>query len=136
MRAAAAFTQGPVGASTAVLGGANALGLLISLATNSHLHLDLIGTGAIAVAAMSTQAGVPGSAQAISASCVTLWAVKLASFLVYRALQVRRDARLETTLATAKGATGFWLISFLWGAVVSLPHTLAAAVPVAPRPAL
>jgi steroid 5-alpha reductase family enzyme len=132
---AAAFS-GPAGTSTAVLGGANLLGLLISLATGSHLHLDLIGTGAIGVAAMATKGGVPGSLQGISASCVTLWAVKLTSFLVYRALQIKRDARLETTLSTAKGASGFWLISFLWGALVSLPHTLAAAVPVAARPEL
>ena len=41
---AAAFS-GPAGTSTAILGGANLLGLLISLATGSHLHLDLIGTG-------------------------------------------------------------------------------------------
>ena len=41
---------------------------------------------------------------------------------------VKTDARLEATLSTASGRLGFWLISFLWGWIVSLPHTLAAGV--------
>jgi protein-S-isoprenylcysteine O-methyltransferase Ste14 len=35
---------------------------------------------------------------------------------------------------SASGQVGFWLISFLWGWLVSLPHTLAAGVPLAERP--
>ena len=60
---------------------------------------------------------------------------KLASFLFYRVLQTKHDARLGDMLSTVSGAATFWVASFLWGWLVSLPHTLAAGVPVAARPA-
>ena len=119
--------------STVVFAAANALGLGISLATGWHYHLDLLGTGAFAAAAFAT-AGTE-LRQRASAACVGLWAVKLAGFLFYRALQTHRDGRLEDVLATSAGATGFWTISLAWGVVVSLPHTLAAGVATASRPA-
>lgn len=122
----------PVATSAAVFGAANALGLGISAVTGWHYHLDLIGTGVFAVAAYATR-GVT-LAQGCSAAAVALWAGKLASFLFYRALLTKHDARLTDTLATTSGQAGFWVVSFLWGWVVSLPHTLAAAVPVAERP--
>ena len=65
---------------------------------------------------------------------MALWATKLASFLFYRALQVKHDARLSETLSTTSGMIGFWTISFLWGFLVSLPHVLGAGVPVGERP--
>ena len=37
-------------------------------------------------------------------------------------------------LSTFSGQVGFWLISFLWGWLVSMPHTLAAGVPAEARP--
>lgn len=122
----------PVGTSAAIFGAANALGLGISATTGWHYHLDLIGTGVFAVAAFATK-GVT-RAQGLSAAAVGVWACKLASFLFYRALIMKRDARLDETLSTSSGQIGFWVISFLWGWLVSLPHTLAAGVPVAERP--
>ena len=100
-------------------------------ATGWHYHLDLIGTGVFAVAALALRGAT--LAQGCSAGAVALWACKLASFLFFRALQTKRDGRLEDTLATTSGQVGFWTISFLWGWVVSLPHTLAAMVPVSER---
>jgi steroid 5-alpha reductase family enzyme len=110
-----------------VFASANLVGFGVSAATGSHLHLDLIGTGAFAAAVYFGRA--PGIRQLVSAACIGLWSSRLALFLFYRVLQVKHDARLDETLSTTSGAAGFWFISALWGIVCSLPHTLAAAGP-------
>lgn len=123
----------PVATSAAVFGAANALGLGISAIFNGcHLHLDLIGTGAFAVAAWALRGTTV--AQQASAGAVAAWAVKLASFLFFRACITKKDLRLDETLSTFSGQFGFWFISFLWGWLVSLPHTLATGVPIGERP--
>ena len=127
------LVSSPLATSAAAFGAANALGFGISAATGWHYHLDLLGTGVFAVAALATK-GVT-RAQGLSAGAVALWAGKLASFLFYRALINKNDGRLDETLSTTSGQVGFWTISFLWGYLVSLPHTLAATVPIAERPA-
>lgn len=119
--------------SALVFGAGNAVGFGISVATNWHYHLDLIGTGVFTVAALAV-GGRGDLRQTLSSAGVALWATKLASFLFYRVLQVKHDARLDNTLSTTTGAFGFWFISFLWGFVVSLPHTIATGVPLAGRP--
>ena len=124
----------PLTTSAVIFGGANALGLGVSIATGWHYHLDLIGTGAFAVAAAAT-AGAEAR-QRLSAGFVGLWSAKLAGFLFYRALQTHHDARLDKTLSTAKGAAGFWGVSFIWGFVCALPHTVAAGVALSARPPL
>ena len=129
---APSLVASPVASSAAIFGAANALGFGISAATGWHYHLDLIGTGIFAVAAFATKGA--SLAQGCSAAAVGLWACRLAGFLFYRALIVKRDARLEETLSTTSGQAGFWTISFAWGWLVSLPHTLAAGVPLAERP--
>lgn len=109
---------------------ANAVGFAISLLSGgSHKHLDLIGTGAFAVAALSTSTSFATSGLTgiqLSAACVALWASKLASFLFFRALQVKHDQRLTETLATTSGTFLFWFVSLFWGVVCSLPHSLGA----------
>ena len=123
----------PIATSAAVFGVANAVGLGISAVFNGcHLHLDLIGTGAFAVAAWALRGTT--LAQQASAGAVAAWAVKLASFLFFRACITKKDLRLDESLSTFSGQFGFWLISFLWGWLVSLPHTLATGVPLAERP--
>eukprot|EP00594_Rhizosolenia_setigera_P019126 CAMPEP_0178978948 /NCGR_PEP_ID=MMETSP0789-20121207/25519_1 /TAXON_ID=3005 /ORGANISM="Rhizosolenia setigera, Strain CCMP 1694" /LENGTH=276 /DNA_ID=CAMNT_0020668897 /DNA_START=228 /DNA_END=1058 /DNA_ORIENTATION=+ len=121
-----------------IYGGVNALGFLISVVSGSHLHLDLLGTGAFAIASIPSLAaalksitGVGGVAASagnlrllLSSSSVTLWGGKLALFLFYRALQVKHDARLDEQLETVAGTSVFWFISVVWGVVCSLPHTL------------
>ena len=119
--------------SAAVFGIANTLGFGISVATGSHLHLDLIGTGVFAASALVLRGAT--RSQNLSAAAIALWSAKLASFLFYRVLQTKHDARLGDMLSTVSGAATFWVASFLWGWLVSLPHTLAAGVPVAARPA-
>lgn len=131
--AAALGAPAALATSAGAFGAANALGFGISLATGSHLHLDLIGTGVFALAALSLRG--TELRQRLSAGAIALWSSKLAAFLFYRACAGSgRDARLEETLSTTSGAAGFWTISFLWGFVVSLPHTLAAGVPLSVRP--
>jgi len=121
----------PLATSAKIFGAANLLGLGVSLATGSHYHLDLLGTGAFTLAAIATAGSDPR--QLVSAAAVGIWSAKLAAFLVYRVFQTTHDARLDDTLASASGAVGFWTISCLWGWLVSLPHTIAAATP-GPRP--
>jgi len=121
-----------MGRSAAVFGFANTLGLGVSLATGSHVHLDLIGTGAFIPAAWATQGA--GLRSRLSAGVIGLWALRLASFLFYRALQTGHDARLDQTLSTAGGAIGFWAISWLWGVLTCLPHVLGSGI--ADRPKL
>jgi len=116
---------GPVLLSAGALGATNLLGLGISLATGSHAHLDLIGSGSFAVVAWLTS-GVDLRSK-LSGGIISLWAVRLALFLFYRALQVGHDLRLDETLATTGGAVGFWAVSFLWGFITALPHTLGAS---------
>ena len=78
-----------------VFASANLVGFGVSAATGSHLHLDLIGTGAFAAAVYFGRA--PGIRQLVSAACIGLWSSRLALFLFYRALQVKHDARLPFT---------------------------------------
>lgn len=106
---------------------ANVLGFVVSLLTGgSHLHLDLLGTGAFAIAALPTGLASPIPRVQLSAACVTLWSTKLASFLFFRATKMKHDSRLTDTLSTTSGTFGFWFVSLLWGCLCSLPHSLGA----------
>lgn len=122
---ASVFDNAPLFRSVSVISGVNLLGLAISLATGSHLHLDLIGTNAFTFAALPSllQKGVVSRVRA-SSLAVVVWGVKLSSFLFFRALRVKTDVRLDETLSSTGGTVGFWVISALWGILCSLPHTL------------
>lgn len=102
----AVMSLGPVAASAAIFGAANAVGFGISVVTNWHFHLDLIGTGVFALVALLVQG--PGQVQQLSAAAVALWATKLSSFLFFRVLHTKRDARLEKLLSTVAGTASFW----------------------------
>jgi len=123
---AVVFDNGPFWQAQSMLAGANALGLAISLATGSHLHLDLVGTGAFALSAtVPFSIGAPMLPRVKwSSIAVFTWGAKLAGFLFFRALKVKKDARLTDTLSTSGGTAMFWALSWLWGAVCSLPYTL------------
>jgi steroid 5-alpha reductase family enzyme len=120
----------PFRTSTSILAIANMIGCLISVLTHSHLHIDLIGTGAFALVGLypilfAADVATTGNGRILwSSAAVTAWGTKLASFLFYRALVLQHDARLTSTLSTATGMVAFWTISFVWGLVCSLPHTL------------
>ena len=108
----------------------NFVGMLISLSfPGVQYHLDLLGTGSFALAStyiMLTQSSLL-QAQVLSSWTVIIWSTKLALFLFYRAIQVKEDARLGSTLSTKPGVVFFWLLSFLWGVISSLPHSLGLA---------
>ena len=133
---AALFDNGPFWQTQVVFVGLNGLGLLISLATGSHLHLDLLGTGAFAAAAtvpfFSDTPILPRVK--LSSIAVLTWALKLAGFLFFRAIKVKKDARLTDTLSSGSGAAIFWIISALWGIICSLPFTLGATSSVPGNP--
>jgi steroid 5-alpha reductase family enzyme len=119
------FNNAPFNLSTGIFAAANALGFVISILTGSHLHLDLLGTGAFALASLPTLTSQASSTRILfSSGAVAIWGTKLASFLFYRALKVKTDTRLDEQLSTIGGTSQFWFVSLLWGLVCSLPHTL------------
>jgi hypothetical protein len=102
------FNNAPLIKSTVTFALANGLGWIISLATGSHVHLDLIGTGAFAVAGLSSILGDTGGVLdrvQLSGGMMALWGVKLAGFLFFRALQVGHDKRLDETLSSFSGTS-------------------------------
>jgi len=103
----------------------NAVGFLISITTGSHLHLDLIGTGAFALATIPTllQDNVAIHAQ-WSSWAVALWGTKLASILFFRATQIGHDKRLEELLLTSAGVFQFWFVTLVWNVLSSMPYLL------------
>ena len=123
--AGSVFDSAPFWKSSGIILGANALGFAINLACPTcHYHVDLLGTGAFAAAALPTLLSSPIQRIQWSSAAVTAWSVKLAGFLFYRVLQTKHDARLDAQLADPTSAAGFWFVSALWGLVCSLPHTL------------
>lgn len=118
------FDNAPFTGSLSIYAAINALGFVISILTGSHLHLDLLGTGAFTLASLPTLLSATSLRVALSSAAVCTWGAKLAGFLFFRALKVKTDGRLDGTLSTASGAFGFWFVSFIWGIVSSLPFTL------------
>lgn len=118
------FYNAPFIQSISIYSLVNILGFAISILTGSHLHLDLLGTGAFAIASLPSLLSSTCTRVTLSSAAVVTWGVKLASFLFFRALKVKTDGRLDDTLSTASGTFGFWFISFVWGVLSSLPHTM------------
>mmetsp|Transcript_10677 Transcript_10677/g.25702 ORF Transcript_10677/g.25702 Transcript_10677/m.25702 type:complete len:360 (-) Transcript_10677:29-1108(-) len=117
-------TENPLFKSIGIYAFADFLvGFVISVLTGSHLHLDLIGTGAFAVAAVpflwSSVSHIRWSSAAIF-----LWGTKLSLFLFYRATKVKHDNRLTDLLATPQGSFQFWFLTFIWNVLASLPFLL------------
>ncbi len=120
--AAAAFSWAPCRRAAAIFAAANGTGLAISVASGgSHLHLDLIGSGAFVAAAAATRGHHLRTR--LSAALVGVWGARLASFLFYRVVnsETQHDARLGRT-----SSRDFWAASFVWGVICSLPHTVGA----------
>lgn len=115
----------PIWKANSVYAACSAAGFLISVATGSHVHLDLIGTGSFAAAALPgiLKENAPIHVQ-WSSYAVFVWAAKLASFLFYRAIQVGNDKRLEGLLLTSTGTFQFWLITLVWNIFCSMPYLL------------
>ena len=82
------FDNAPFFQFNRVMLAANALWFVVSLISGgSHLHLDLLGTGAFAIAAIPTGLASSIPRVHLSAACVSLCATELASFLFFRALK-------------------------------------------------
>jgi steroid 5-alpha reductase family enzyme len=98
------FDNAPFTGSLSIYAAINALGFVISILTGSHLHLDLLGTGAFTLASLPTLLSATSLRVALSSAAVCTWGAKLAGFLFFRALKVKTDGRLDGTLSTASGA--------------------------------
>jgi hypothetical protein len=138
----AIFSNAPFFQSLQIYTASNVIGLLISLLTKSHIHLDLIGTGAFAIASILPYMGIALQKTSstidasllissgalgritLSTAAVTIWGTKLAGFLFYRAMQLKKDQRLVELFKTVSGTCTFWSFSLVWGILCSLPHTL------------
>ena len=103
------FDDAPLHQSSLIFLGTNVLGFLISCFTGSHIHLDLLGTGAFALASLPTLLSSSCSRVRLSSAAVFVWGSKLASFLFFRALKVKTDGRLEDTLSTVSGTCKTYL---------------------------
>mmetsp|Transcript_23887 Transcript_23887/g.58984 ORF Transcript_23887/g.58984 Transcript_23887/m.58984 type:complete len:349 (+) Transcript_23887:16-1062(+) len=118
---------GGIGASATIVGLSNLFGLVFTLTTGSQKATDLVGSGCFAVSALSTFiiGGQAGDARALaSTSLISVWSIRLASFLFYRIMNTKTDNRLSNVFATTTGTVGFWIFSFLWGFLVLLPHSM------------
>lgn len=126
------FDNGPFFQSQKIFLISNVIGYLITLVASKHYHVDLLGTGAFASAALPhllmnlpTATGA-ASAQRIrwSASAVIAWSSKLALFLLCRVVATGgHDNRLTEILENPVWSAGFWGYSLFWGMLCSLPHT-------------
>ena len=109
------FDNAPFTQSSLIILGANAVGFFISLLTGSHLHLDLLGTGAFALASLPTllSSHCTSMRVTLSSAAVVTWGTKLASFLFFRALKVKTDTRLDDTLSTVSGTCEYIMYIYL-----------------------
>jgi steroid 5-alpha reductase family enzyme len=131
----------PLYTSMLTFGICDCIGLFISFYIGTHLHLDLIGTGAFAIVSgryilqhlfisgegPTSSIPTPSTRTWISSIAVFVWAMKLTVFLTYRAFHVNEDGRLTDLLSTMSGSIQFWFITWIWNVVTSLPYLLALA---------
>jgi len=123
------FDNAPFLKSSSIILLSNLVGFIVSIVTGSHLHLDLIGTGAFSIAALPTLLSSDVLRVKLSSAAVCAWGAKLAGFLFFRALKLSHDTRLDDTLSTVGGTAGFWFFSAVWGLICALPHTLGTTSP-------
>ena len=131
--------------SCAVVAAVNAAGFGVTAATGSHKITDLCGTaGFIASAAVALRfapAPLAMRSRLLGAAAIA-WGVRLGGYLGYRVVQTGDDERLrpffrapgEAPLDWTRSAfplklAGFWTAQSVWAIAVSLPITLAIAMP-------
>jgi protein-S-isoprenylcysteine O-methyltransferase Ste14 len=110
--------------SAKIIVGTNLVGCLVTLLRpHFHWHVDLLGTGAFALASLAGSVSLNPRIR-FSSWAVMIWSVKLASFLFYRVIQLEQDNRLTEILEVPSSAIGFWIVSTAWGILCSLPHSI------------
>lgn len=125
------FNNAPFWICQKVILGANLAGFFINVIfPYSHYHVEMFGTGAFGAAALAILLGGHQHDNLTprvkySAMAVTLWSIKLATFLIYRLMSKGGyGPRLTEILANPSTAIGYWFISLVWGVICSLPFTL------------
>jgi len=74
--------------------------------------------------------------QILLMGCVSLWTLRLGSFLLQRALKAGGDSRFDDVRHQPAKFTAFWMIQAVWVSVVGLPIYLVNALPPSAVPAL
>jgi len=128
-----------------IAGGANLMGYLLTLATESHKFQDFSGTLPFGLASVATlmQSKNYQATRVLLTSCVCIWSLRLSGYLLYRITQIEEDDRMhtlfpnrdkgETWFRSAKvdsspkigRLTGFWLYQTLWCIVGLAPVYMA-----------
>eukprot|EP01063_Lacrimia_lanifica_P030412 TRINITY_DN482_c1_g1_i7.p1 TRINITY_DN482_c1_g1~~TRINITY_DN482_c1_g1_i7.p1 ORF type:complete len:320 (+),score=107.08 TRINITY_DN482_c1_g1_i7:110-961(+) len=119
----------------------NAAGCVVGLAAGSFRHLDAVGAVANLATVLTAveNAGAAGRAGplAVLATVAGAWAIRLGTFLAYRAAHLGDDSRLAKMKSPA-ACIMVWLMQFVWGYVTVLPVLAGAAAAAkgdAPSPA-
>jgi len=120
------FDNVPMYLSQMIIVASNLMGFCMSLATRSHMHLDIVLLGVAFVwSTLPTLLPVGVLLRVkLSSVAVSLWAVKLSCFFVYRAITLRHDTRLDDLLSSPEGSLRFWAFTTTFGIVCALPHSL------------
>eukprot|EP00523_Entomoneis_sp_CCMP467_P010605 CAMPEP_0168738510 /NCGR_PEP_ID=MMETSP0724-20121128/10971_1 /TAXON_ID=265536 /ORGANISM="Amphiprora sp., Strain CCMP467" /LENGTH=388 /DNA_ID=CAMNT_0008785857 /DNA_START=297 /DNA_END=1463 /DNA_ORIENTATION=+ len=133
------FKNGPNLLFQGIVLGTNAAGFVLSLAfKNLHYHVDLLGTGALAIGALpaylsASQQLEQQSSTAVSnakrvqqtSAAVMAWSAKLAAYLLLRISEDNgKDSRLDDIMASPKFSAFFWAFSAFWGIVCGLPYSM------------
>ena len=98
------FNNTPLYRSWLVFTSVSFLGWFINvLWPQCHYHVDFLGCGAFALAALPHVRSSPLPRVRLSSLAVVVWGTKSAAYLLYRVLQHHQDNRLTDTLQTLTG---------------------------------
>jgi len=123
----------------------NVAGLTLTVLTESHKVQDFAGTMSFCLASIATlhRSKNYQAAQVLLTSCVSVWSIRLASYLLYRVITLGEDKRLkflfpdrskgETWLKTSSKGTfpkifriiNFWAFQTLWSIIGLAPVYMA-----------
>jgi len=135
----------PLLLSAGAIWGANTLGFAITAATHTHKLTDLTGTGAFVLSVCTTYGALRFQHKMLTPDkvlplrpllltfAVSVWGIRLGSFLFHRILNSPEDNRL-TEFFPKKGElpiklAGFWNIQACWAFFSLLPVTMAHRMP-------
>ena len=97
---------------------------LLAFALQFDKLTDLAGTLNFAVLALLSLQRATCWRQKVLAALVCVWALRLGSFLFYRVLKRKKDARFDAMRSKFFSFLGFWCFQMAWVWTVSLPLLL------------
>lgn len=96
---------------------------LISALLQSEVFFDLLGSGTFVLGACVSMAmgGVFHQRQVMATTLVSVWAMRLGTFLFMRILQAGKDSRFDGVRNVPPMLFAFWTIQGVWVFLVALP---------------